>query len=72
MPITLKARVTATFLLTPAIMLLLVWIGRFTGSEEAARIGTLQFLLWAFGVAFGISATITLYVAYLHESVGKE
>ena len=69
---TLHSRVIATSLLTPGVMLLLVWIGRFSGSEEIARIGILQFLMWAFGAAFGIAAIVTLYVSYLYKSAGEE
>ena len=69
---TLRTRAIATLLLTPGIMLLLVWGGRFSGPEEAAKIGIANFLLWAFGAAFGISAVITLYIAYLYKSAGKE
>lgn len=69
---TVRSRVLSALLLTPAIMLLLVWIGKFAGADEMARIGSLQFVLWAFGVAFGIAATITLYIAYLVKSVCKE
>ena len=68
---TLRSRVLSALLLTPAIMLLLVWIGRFAGADEVAKIGSVQFVLWAFGVAFGIAATITLYIAYLAKSVCK-
>ncbi len=69
---TLRGRVVSALLLTPAIMLLLVWIGRFCGADEVVRIGTLQFLLWAFGVAFGMAAMITLHIAYLQKSTIKE
>jgi hypothetical protein len=69
---TVRSRVLATLLLTPAIVLLLVWIGRFAGADEVARIGNMQFVLWAFGVAFGIAATITLYIAFLVKSACKE
>lgn len=68
---TIRSRALSALLLTPAIMLLLVWIGRFAGADEVARIGSLQFVLWAFGVAFGIAATITLYIAYLVKPAGK-
>ena len=68
---TIRSRVLSALLLTPAIMLSLVWIGRFAGADEVARVGIVQFLLWAFCVAFGIAAIITLYVAYLHKSADK-
>lgn len=69
---TLRGRIVSALMLTPAIMLLLVWIGRFAGSDEVANIGAVQFLFWAFGVAFGMAAMITLHIAYLQKSVGKE
>ena len=68
---TIGKRLISAFILTPGIMLLLVWIGRFAGAEEVARIGIVQFLLWAFCVAFGIATMITLYIAYLHKSTCK-
>lgn len=67
-----RSRATATCLLTPGVMLLLVWIGRFCGTEEVARIGIPQFLLWALGTGFGISAIITLYVSYVCVPPTKE
>lgn len=69
---TVRNRIFSALLLTPAIVLLLVWIARFAGPDEAARLGTLPLLLWAFAVAFGMAATITLYIAYLCESAAKE
>lgn len=69
---TARKRLISALLLTPGIMLLLVWIGRFAGAEAAAEMGVFPFLLWALGVAFGIAATITLYVAHLTKSAGKE
>lgn len=69
---TFRKRLISTLVLTPGIMLLLIWIGRFAGAETLAEMGVLSFLLWALGVAFGIAATITLYVAYLTQSTGKE
>lgn len=68
----LNSRVIATSLLTPGVMLLLVWIGRFAGSEEIARIGILQYLMWALGAAFGIAAIVTLYISYLFKSAVEE
>ncbi len=68
----LRSRITAALLLTPGIMLLLAWIARFAGPEEAARIGTTGFLLWAFGAAFGISAIVTLYVSYIVKTSGHQ
>lgn len=68
---TIRSRVLSALLLTPAIALLLVWIGRFAGTDEVARIGVLQFLLWSLGAGFGIAATITLYIAYMCKSADK-
>jgi membrane-associated protease RseP (regulator of RpoE activity) len=65
---TARTRFLSTLLLTPAIILVLVWIGRFAGADEVARIGIAQFLLWAAGVGFGVAATITLYIAYLTKA----
>lgn len=65
---TVRSRLFASLLLTPALMLMLVWIGRFAGSDAVAGIGLLQFLMWALCVAFGIAATITLYIAYLYQA----
>ncbi len=69
---TIRARLTASLLLTPAIMLMLVWIGRVAGAEEVARMGIVQFLLWAAGAAFGIAATVTLYIAYVKKTADKQ
>jgi len=69
---TTRKRFLSALLLTPGIMLLLVWIGRFAGAEAAAEMGVVPFLLWALGAAFGIAATITLYVAYLTKPAGKK
>lgn len=69
---TLRKRLLSSLILTPGIMLLLVWIGRFAGAEAAAEMGIASFLLWALGVAFGIAVTTTLYVAYLTKPAGKE
>lgn len=71
MLVTFRSRIQATLLLTPAIMLLLVWIGRFAGTEEIAKMGLLQFSLWALGAGFGISAMVTLYISYLCKSASK-
>lgn len=68
----IRSRISSALLLTPAIMLLLIWIARFAGPDETARLGSLPLLLWAFAVAFGMAATITLYVAYLCKSAAKE
>lgn len=65
---TIRSRVLATLLLSPALLLLLVWVGRFAGSDEVARMGIVQFSIWAFGAALGISATVTLYIAFLTKS----
>lgn len=61
-----KARLKASLLLTPAFLLLLVWIGRFAGAEEVARIGFWIFVPWATGVSFVISWCVTMYVSYLY------
>lgn len=57
-------RLFATLILAPGIALLLVWIGRFSGADEIAKMGTGEFLLWTIGTAFTIAATITLYFDY--------
>ena len=72
MLMTIRIRLLASLLLTPAVVLLLVWIGRFAGTDEVARVGILQFLFWSLGVGFGIASTITLYIAYLFKSAAKE
>ena len=69
---TARKRLLSALILTPGIMLLLVWIGRFAGAETAAAMGIVPFLLWALVAAFGIAATITLYVAHLTKSAGME
>ena len=58
-------RLKPCLILTPAIMLLLVWIGRFAGAEEVARIGVWQFVLWAAAVSFAISWCVTMYTRHL-------
>lgn len=58
-------RLKSSLVLTPAIMFLLVWIGRFSGGDEVMRIGIFQFLLWACASAFAIAYCITFYAAYL-------
>jgi hypothetical protein len=69
---TTRKRLLSALLLTPGIMLLLVWIGRFAGAETAAGMGIVPFLLWALAAAFGIAATITLYIAYVTQPTGRE
>ena len=65
-------RLKSCLILTPAIMLLLVWIGRFAGAEEIARIGVWQFVLWATGVSFTISWCVTLYTRHLVGTSDKK
>lgn len=61
----LKARLKASLLLTPAFLLLLVWIGRFAGTEDVAKIGFWFFVAWATAVSFVISWCVTMYASYL-------
>lgn len=68
---TIRTRLTASLLLTPAIMLILVWVGRIAGADEVARMGIAQFLLLAAGVAFAVAATVTLYIAYVTKTAEK-
>lgn len=64
---TKKQRFTASLVLTPAVLLLLVWIGRFPGSEEVARMGLVPFLLWALATSIVIAYCVTLYIAYVFD-----
>ena len=65
-------RLKPCLILTPAIMLLLVWIGRFAGAEEVARIGVWQFVLWAAAVSFAISWCVTMYARHLVGTSDKK
>ena len=65
-------RLKPCLILTPAIMLLLVWIGRFAGAEEVARIGVWQFVLWAAAVSFAISWCVTMYTRHLVGTSDKK
>ena len=58
-------RLKPSLILMPAILLLLVWIGRFAGAEEVARIGVWQFVLLAAAVSFMISWCVTMYIRHL-------
>lgn len=69
---TIGKRLTSSLLLTPGLVLLLIWIGRFGGADEIVRLGVWQFLLWAAVVGFGIAATITLYIAHINKSADKK
>jgi hypothetical protein len=62
---TVRQRAIASFVLTPAFLLLLVWIGRFAGAEEVMKIGWVQFVLLAAAVSFMIAYCVTLYVSHL-------
>jgi hypothetical protein len=66
----LRKRLLSSLILTPGIMLLLVWIGRFAGAKVAGAMGIVPFLPWAFAAAFGIAATTTLYAAPLTSPAG--
>jgi hypothetical protein len=62
---TIKQRVIASLLLTPAILLLLAWTARFAGAEEVANMGLTSFVLWSAGAAFAIAYLVTMYVEFV-------
>lgn len=64
-------RFKASLILAPAILLLLCWIGRFAGADEASRIGIVPLVLWAGAVAVVTSYLITLYVSFVAETLFK-
>lgn len=64
-------RLKASLVLTPAILLLLCWIARFAGTEEVARIGIVQFVLWAAAASLVMAYCITLYVSFVARSLFK-
>jgi hypothetical protein len=69
---TLISRVKASLLLTPAILLLFVWIARFASIEEMGRMGSVVFLTWALATAFAISYIVTLYVSLVMKLTRQE
>ena len=58
-------RLKASLALTPAFLLLLVWIGRFAGAIEVVEMGLMPFLLWAAAVSFAMSWCVTLFVSLI-------
>lgn len=60
-----RARFKASLILTPAILLLLVWIGTFAGAEAVTRMGLTYFVLAATVASIVIAYCVTLYVAYI-------
>lgn len=62
---TWTSRLKASLTLTPAILLLLVWIGTFSGMEAVAKIGVVKFAIWAFVAALVMAYCVTLYVNFI-------
>lgn len=60
-------RLKSALLLTPAILVLLVWIGRFSGGDEVMRIGFAQLIFWSLAAAFVMAYCITLFTVYIHK-----
>ena len=66
------ARLKTSLLLTPAILLLLVWIGRFSGAEEIAKMGLTSFLLWGVLTSVAISYCVTLFFSSLLSNTERK
>lgn len=64
-------RLKASFLLSPAVLLLLVFIGRFAGGDLIHGVGLMSFLGWAAACAVAISYVVTLYVAFVADLLKK-
>jgi hypothetical protein len=62
-------RLKASFILTPAILLLLCWIARFAAPEEVVRIGIAPFVLWAAAVSFVMAYLVTLYISFVAQKL---
>ncbi len=62
---TIIQRLSASLLLSPAILLLLVWIGTFAGGEAVIKMGLIYFVLSAAVASIAIAYCVTLYATYL-------
>lgn len=65
---TWTSRLKASLTLTPAILLLLVWIGTFSGMEVVAKIGVAKFVIGSFVAALVMAYCVTLYVDIILDS----
>jgi len=66
------ARLKTSLLLAPAILLLLIWIGRFSGAEEIAKMGLMSLLLWGILTSVAISYCVTLFLSSMLSSVEQK
>ena len=62
---TWRTRSKASLILTPAILLLLVWIGTFAGVEAVAKMGLIRFMLSAIVASIVIAYCVTLYLDFV-------
>jgi hypothetical protein len=60
-----RTRSKASLILTPAILLLLVWIGTFAGVEAVANMGLMRFMLSASVASIVIAYCVTLYLDFM-------
>jgi hypothetical protein len=64
-------RLKSSLILTPAILLLLVWIGTFSGMETVAKLGITKFMFGALVASLLMSYCVTLYVAFVSDQKRK-
>lgn len=64
-------RIKASLILTPAVMLLLVFIVCFTGVGGPLHVNVWALLGWSVACSLAISYLFTLYVALVAESLRK-
>ena len=62
---TIKQRFSASLLITPGILLLLVWIGVFAGEATVMKMGLTYFLLSAVVASIVIAYCATLYLDFV-------
>jgi hypothetical protein len=60
-------RLKSSLILTPAFLVLYVWIGVFAGEAVITLIGTGKFFALSVIAAFTTTYCITLYVSYLQK-----
>lgn len=63
----IRDRLKASLILAPAILLMLVFITRFTGEETIRREGLLEYFAWAAAISLAVSYVVTLYVEYVRR-----